>query len=96
MNEQGQTQTLRILEDVCSQWTDIGDLIGLSLGRLNAIEKDRRGISADCCRDVFYDWLKQEEGRRYPVSWDGVCQLLNDLKVSAVAKQIDEWRNSTH
>ena len=96
MNEHGQTQTLRILEDVCSKWRDIGDLIGLTLGRLESIDKDRRGISADCCRDVFCDWLKQEEGRRYPVSWDGVCQLLKNIKLSTVAKQIDEWQNSTH
>ena len=89
-NEQGQEQRLRILEEVCTKWKDIGGVIGLSPNHLDAIEKHRLGDMMECCRDVFSVWLQQEEGS-YPVTWDGIRELLKDMKLSAIAKKIDEF-----
>ena len=89
-NEQGQELRLRILEEVCTKWKDIGGVIGLSPSRLDAIEKHRLGDMMECCRDVFSVWLQQED-ESYPVTWDGVRELLKDMKLSAIAKKIDEF-----
>ena len=96
VNEHGQTQRLRILEDVCTEWRNIGTLIGLTSGRLNIIEEDRRSKPEDCCREVFDDWLKQGDQGSYPTTWDSMCTLLEDLNFIKTAKEIGEWQKCTH
>ena len=64
--------------------------MGVSACRLEAIEKNRRDEVKECCRDVFHDWLEQEGGRNYPVTWQGLCELLEDLEFSALAKQVQQ------
>ena len=95
-NEHGQTQRLRILEDVCTKWKNIGTLIGLTAGRLNIIEVDRHDKPEDCCREVFDDWLKQGDQGSYPMTWDSMCTLLEDLNFIKTAKEIGEWQRCTH
>ena len=87
----GQVQRLRIMTEVCPKWKEMGDLMGLSACRLEAIEKNRRGEVKECCRDVFHDWLEQEGGGNYPVTWHGLCELLEDLEFSALAKQVQHF-----
>lgn len=91
-DKHGQTQILRILEDVCSKWKKIGDLIDLTSGRLDIIGDDCRDKPEDCCREVFNDWLKQGEQGPNPMTWDNVCTLLEDLKFSRIAEEIGEWQ----
>ena len=64
--------------------------MGVSLCRLKGIEKNRRGEMKECCRDVFHDWLEQKEGGNYSVTWQGLCEVLEDLEFSALAKQIQQ------
>ena len=87
----GQELRLRIIEEVCPKWNEMGDLMCLSACRLKAIEENRRGKVRECCRDVFSDWLEQEGGGDYPVTWQGLCVLLVDLKFSAFAKQVQQF-----
>ena len=87
----GQVQRLRIITEVCPKWKEMGDLMGVSACRLEAIEKNRRGEVKECCRDVFHDWLEQEGGGNYPVTWHGLCELLEDLEFSALAKQVQQF-----
>ena len=86
----GQVQRLRIITEVCPKWKEMGDLMGVSACRLEATEENRRGKVKECCRDVFCDWLEQEGGGNYPVTWQGVCELLEDLEFSALAKQVQQ------
>ena len=79
------------MTEVCPKWKEIGDLMRLSASRLEAIEKNRRGEVKECCRDVFHDWLAQEGGGNYPVTWQGLCELLEDLKFSALAKEVKQF-----
>ena len=65
----------------------------VSASRLEAIERHRNGDVKACCRDVFYDWLQQTDGGNYPVTWQGLCVLLEDLEFSALAKQLRELFN---
>ena len=87
-NKQGQEQRLRILQEVCTKWKDIGGVIGLNPSRLDAIEKHRLGDMMECCRDVFSVWLQQEEGS-YPVTWDGVHELLKDMELFCIAQKLE-------
>ena len=83
---------LFLITEVCPKSKEMGDLMGVSACRLEAIEKNRRGEVKECCRDVFHDWLEQEGGRNYPVTWHGLCELLEDLQLSALAKQVQRFQ----
>ena len=47
----------RILRDVRAKWKEIGLLLGLSLGELNAIETDRQQNTERCLMDCLDLWL---------------------------------------
>ena len=48
-----------------------------------------------CCRDVFLDWLKMDGGS-YSVNWDGMLCLLKDMKLSALARILQEALEHNH
>ena len=65
----------------------------MSAYHLEAIKKQRRGEVRKFYRDVFCDWLEQEGGGNYPETWQGLCELLEDLEYSALAKQVQQFYN---
>ena len=87
-DENGQPKSLRILDEISSRWTEVGDLLGLSPASLEAIEVDRLRMSRSCCRDVLHDWIQNNQGS-YPVSWEGLICLLTDMKLTILAKELE-------
>ena len=86
-DENGQPKSLRILDEISSRWTEAGDLLGLSPARLEGIEEHRLRNARSCCRDVFIDWIQDNQGS-YPVSWEGLICLLMDMKLTILAKEL--------
>ena len=81
----------RVLESLIRLVPDglkLGDLLGQSPARLEAIEVDRLRISRSCCRDVLQDWILDNQGS-YPVSWEGLICLLTDMKLTILAKELE-------
>ena len=64
--------------------------MGVSTCRFEAVKKNRRGEVTECCRDVFHGWLEQEGGGNYPLTWQGLCEHLEVLEFSALAKQVKQ------
>ena len=91
----GQPQELRLLDELSARWQEVGDLLELSPSRLDGIEVQRRCDARMCCRDVLLDWLKMDEGS-YSVNWDGMLCLLKDMKLSALARILQEALEHYH
>ena len=87
-DENGQPKSLRILDEITSRWTEAGDLLGLSPARLKGIEEHRLRDVRSCCRDVLQDWIQDNQGS-YPVSWEGLICLLTDMKLTILAKELE-------
>ena len=87
-DENGQPKSLRILDEISSRWTEAGDLLGLSPARLKGIEVYQLRDARSCCRDVLQDWIQDNQGC-YPVSWEGLMCLLKDMKLTVVAKELE-------
>ena len=84
------SQQLHLIEEISPQWIQASDLLGLRISRIKVIEKDHQSV-VDCCREVMAEWLNhKEEKYNYPPSWKGMCRLLNDLKLSTIAEQIQK------
>ena len=84
----GQPKSLRILDEISSRWTEVGDLVGLSPAHLEGIEMDRLRVSKLCCRDVLHDWIQDNQGS-YPVSWEGLICLLKDMNLTVLAEELE-------
>ena len=83
-------QQLYLIEEISSQWKEASDLLDLRISHIKVIEKDHQSV-VDCCREVMAEWLNHKEERyNYPPSWKGMCRLLNDLKLSKIAEQIQK------
>ena len=89
-DESGVQQSMRILDDVCNSWKDIAELICLDPSRIKAIETVRQLDPKECCRDVFYDWLKQGKGGDYEANWEGLQSLLEDIPHGSLAKKLKD------
>ena len=90
-NESGVQQSMRILDNVCSSWKNIAELIGLDSSRIKAIETVRQLDPKECCRDVFDDWLKQGKGKgNYEANLEGLQSLLKDIRHGALAEKLKD------
>ena len=67
----------------------MGILLEIESGVLDAIKNRNLLDDVKCCNEVLQIWLR-EGGGSYPVNWNGLCQLLEDLKLSAVAVELQE------
>ena len=61
------------------------------VSQIVAIKKHRHGELKKFYRDMFIGWLEQEGGGNYPVTWQGLSELLEDLELSALAKQVQQF-----
>ena len=83
-DKDGQSQTLRVRDEISAKWQDVGDLLELTPDRLQGIGSQRQGDVRQCCREVLIDWIK-DGSPYYPPTWEGLLELLVHLKLSSTA-----------
>ena len=88
MNEKRETKQLRIKESICNQWREIGNLLEISDSVLESWNTKHKEDSLKCISSVMSHWLECPTDD-YPVSWEGLKKLLNDVRLSEVAKDIE-------
>ena len=84
---QGQERRLKILEQISAEW----DTVGLLLGQTMPMLQSYRTFTQDnvqCCRHVFYQWLKNSTHSEYPPTWEGVRTLLVDVGHKKTAEEL--------
>ena len=83
---------LRLIEVLASEWKKAADLLGMNHYRVDIIMKDHGQSAEDCCRALINHWLYDVHGNySYERSWKGMCDLLNDMKLCSVAKQLQKY-----
>ena len=79
---------------ISDSWKTIGLTLGMELGLLNSIGRSRYD-DAERLMTVFSRWLENAAGlphhSRYPLSWQGLNTLLEDIGKTEVAKQYFEF-----
>ena len=87
-DQNGQSQSLRLKAELSRRWQEIGDLLGLSIPRLNSISKCHSD-PLDCCREILAAWFEMGGGERYKLSWEGFMRLLADLQLNTMSKKLE-------
>lgn len=85
----GKSQRLKLLERISKKWKTIGYILGQKAEDINRYEENSRDTFS-CCREVFNHWFKSDESSRYPKTWEGVCELLDDVGYKQVQIQLLE------
>ena len=88
-NEKGETERLRIKQKICNRWKYIGDLLEIPEAVLESWNTKHKEDSLKCIDSVMSHWL-QHPTDDYPVSWEGLKKLLQDVELSEVAKDIED------
>ena len=81
-------QPIQLIDEISSQWKTVGDLLGLSTGQINAIEKNCHYQVQECCREIMAEWLNNSTKYTYKGNWEGFLQLLEDLNLSTIAQDL--------
>ena len=85
-NRHGKVERFRVVTEIFNNWREIGILVGISHQQLDAWERERRESKA-CCIAVLDHWLQYASGK-YPTSWDGLCEILEDCELGQVAERL--------
>ena len=93
-NQHGKVERFRIVSEISNKWQEIGILIGISHQQLEAWKREKRDNKV-CCIAVLNHWL-QYSSRKYPVSWEGLCEILEDCELGQVAERLKVVRSSAH
>jgi hypothetical protein len=85
-NERGEVKKFRLKQSIMHKWRDIGSL-WLPWQQLEVWAK--RKDDKNCCEAVLCAWLDQSP-RRYPATWEGLYDLLDDSELGQVAADLKQ------
>ena len=83
-DEQNKPQKFFLKRKVSAKWRDFGELLGLEHNELEAWSKQYQQDADVCWGCVMQHWLDNGSDN-YPVSWEGLCELLEDAEFAKVA-----------
>ena len=92
-NKQGERKRFRLKELICHQWIDIGCLLEIPLPVLQSWETEHLKSQLKCTNTVLSHWLENPTDY-YPISWEGLCHLLEDAELGQVAEQLRQAINN--
>ena len=83
-----QMHVIRLIKEMSPDWKRASHLLGLNHSHIKKIEENNRSVE-DCCREVMRQWLSAaDEVYNYPKSWKGLCELLEDMKLSVLSYKL--------
>ena len=89
--EQGKIHTFKLMEKVSTKWRDIGYQIDLTKNTIDGYAIKHGNDPERCWDEVMSKWCEDGQGSdEYPVTWDGLYQLLKDVEAAQVAEQLEK------
>ena len=83
-----QEHEINLINRIGAHWAAASALLGLSHNHRERIRMNHH-LSIDCCQEVMLQWLSDTYGTyNYPTSWEGLCELLEAMKLSTIAKTL--------
>ena len=97
VDENGVKRELRIYSKIAHKWRHIATRLGFELGEIESIDADYR--TSYCCITIvlgrwFENAVNLPNGSRYPKSWQGLINLLEDTELGEVAGELKKALSS--
>ena len=88
-DQNGREHEFHLVDKVSSKWTTFGSLLNFEQNQLDALQMDFPHDTSRRWQKVMGHWIETGgRGCRYPVTWDGLCSMLEDVKCFQVAKDL--------
>ena len=91
-DENGEKRELRVYIKIAHKWRQIASRLGFEPGEIESIAADHR-TSYCCITTVLGQWFENARNlpnaNRYPKSWRGLINLLEDTELGEVAKTVN-------
>ena len=89
MDPQGRQHRLKVIEAVSGKWRKIGLMLGQTLTMLDNYKTKEMNDNTECCQRVFDHWIRNSgHGTRYPLTWEGLHELLMDAEYASEANNL--------
>ena len=88
---------LRIYPKIAHKWRQVATWLGLELGEIESINANYR-INYSRISAVFRQWFDNARNlpnsSKYPISWQGLINLLEDTELDEVAQELQRALDS--
>ena len=99
-DENGVKRELRIYSKIAHKWRQIATRLGFELGEIESIRKNYPFDDNDRVTAVLRWWFDNARNlpnaSRYPKSWQGLINLLEDAELGEVAEELKKALFSPH
>ncbi len=89
-DSEGHEQIFRLGEMVSSKWRDLGLRLSIEPATLDIWDIQYRKDASRCWGKVMGELIASGGKGDYPSTWEGVYQLLEDIKCGGVARDLKE------
>ena len=78
----------RLVNFVCARWEDFGLFLDVPRNQLDAWKGQENSDAKKCWNRVMDDWLTRGGTSDYPVTWEGIFTLLEDVGFSKAIEDL--------
>ena len=90
-DENGVKRELRIYSKIAHKWRQIATRLGFELGEIESVEENHQRNDSRITA-VLRRWFENAKNlanaNRYPKSWQGLINLLEDVELGEVAEEV--------
>ena len=87
--QDGREHTFRLVDKVCDKWMEFGLRVKIEHSKLKSWGTQFHLNASRCWCEVMEHWSNTGgRGCDYPVTWDGLYSMLDDLEYCQVARDL--------
>ena len=87
--DKGEKKKVRIISKASHRWKDIASLICDDTNKIRILEQTCHSDPNECLKQTFIDHFLKKEPQRYSQDWNGLIELLEDVDLETVAKEVE-------
>lgn len=85
-------KTFKLKASIVHKWREIGNFVNVPMEKLEVWAKEKDAEA--CCDAILLHWLNNSSSN-YPVTWEGLYELLRDCDLCQVADDLKEAVDNT-
>lgn len=88
-DEKGNKRKFRLVSRVSNKWREFGRILGITENDMDGWFKQHLAFDSECWIKTMKYWL-EDGSEHYPVTWDGLVEMLEDVNLAGVAKELKQ------
>ena len=88
--DKGEEKRIHILDEAVSKWKEIGYLVypDSDRNKVSTLERQYKEHN-ECLQQIFREGFLDNKPENYSQDWNGLIDLLNDVKLTPLAKKVE-------